>query len=442
MRYITLLLLCGGIAQAAVAQQIPLAGQVTIHNSEYNTGKMAYVKGAYLQADFTAPAESDDQGAFTLEFVGIKRGTTVNVQVEKAGFELVNKREMQDVIVGRRLPLRVYLAPKGQLARAQTELYNVNVNALTARYDRIIARLRRDGAEQQAALAELEEQLGRTIANRFEAEDLLTAQLESLKKRLPEVAKELATINLDFASEMYRRAYEYFKAGETEKTIEALDEAILDAEARKVLEDIAYLDTGIEDLDSARQNTLAQIIVLIETHRLKGDLLRESLQAQAALAEYEKALGLLRQHPELHYPKHGVLLQSAAAACWQLEQAVQAIEYEAQALQVQEAELGPCHADLAPAFLALSRRCHAAAELDKAILYADKAYQCLHHSPSNTEADLPAARAHLSALYEQRGQQHEAQGRHPAAIADFQKLLALQPQRKDLKKRIKKLAKN
>lgn len=104
MRYPTLLLLCGVFAQAALAQQIPLDGQVSIHNSEYNTGKMAYVKGTYLQADFTAPAESDDQGSFTLEFVGIKRGTTVNVQVEKAGFELVNKREMQDVVVGKSDP--------------------------------------------------------------------------------------------------------------------------------------------------------------------------------------------------------------------------------------------------------------------------------------------------------------------------------------------------
>jgi tetratricopeptide (TPR) repeat protein len=437
----TILLLCAGIVHAAPAQQIPLSGQVSIHNSQYNTGQIMYVKGAYLQADFTAPAESDDLGAFTLVFVGIKSGTTVQVRVEKAGYELVNKREMQDVVVSRRLPLRVYLAPKGQLAQAQTELYNVNVNALTARYDRMIVRLRREGAEQQAALAELEEQLGRTIANRFEAEELLTAQLESLKKRLPEVAKELAAVNLDFASEMYRQAYEYFKAGETEKTIEALDEAILDAEARKVLEEIAHLDTGIVNLDIARQAKLSQIIVLIETHRLKGDMLLEKRQAQAALTEYEKALGLLRQHTELNYPNRWVLLQSAAVACRQLGQAAQAIDYEVQALQAREAELGPCHPDLLPAFAALSHECHEAADLDRAIHYAEKVHECPRYTPLR-DANTEKARAHLASLYEQRAQQHEAQGNRHAAIADFQQLLELQPKRKDIKKRIKKLDKH
>lgn len=305
----------------------------------------------------------------------------------------------------------------------------------------MIARLRRDGAEQQAALAELEEQLGRTIANRFEAEELLTAQLESLKQRLPEVAKELATVNLDFASEMYRQAYEYFKAGETEKTIEALDEVILDAEARKVLEEISYLDPGISDLDSARQSKMDEIIVRVETYRLKVDLLHESLKPQAALDEYEKAMSLLHQHPELNYSNQWVLLQSAAAVCRQLGQAAQAIEYEAQALQSREAELGPCYADLAPAFLTLSQECHEAGDLDMAIHYASKAPECLRHSPLSPAADIDKAHAHLSTLYELRGQQHEAQGRHPTAIADFQKLLELQPQRKDIKKRIKKLSK-
>ncbi|MCB0376341.1 MAG: hypothetical protein KDD04_10515, partial [Sinomicrobium sp.] len=57
------------------SQQIRLKGSVTVHNSKYETGKIQYVKDAFVTAPFSKPSGTDDKGTFALEFVGIKPGT-------------------------------------------------------------------------------------------------------------------------------------------------------------------------------------------------------------------------------------------------------------------------------------------------------------------------------------------------------------------------------
>jgi hypothetical protein len=91
-----------------------------------------------------------------LEFVGLASGTALKIEAEKAGLEVVNTRELEEVVIGRKFPLRIYVAEKGKLAQAQTELYQISKQALFARRDALIARLRADTEESQAAMAELQ----------------------------------------------------------------------------------------------------------------------------------------------------------------------------------------------------------------------------------------------------------------------------------------------
>jgi hypothetical protein len=138
------------------AQQVELRGTVAVHNSKYETGEVIYVQNAYLSAPFTVPATSDVEGVFVLEFVGLASGTALKIEAEKAGLEVVNTRELEEVVIGRKFPLRIYVAEKGKLAQAQTELYKISKQALFARRDALIARLRADTEESQAAMAELQ----------------------------------------------------------------------------------------------------------------------------------------------------------------------------------------------------------------------------------------------------------------------------------------------
>lgn len=226
--------LCLCLAFALQAQQFTLRGRVSIHNSQHHAGKIEYVAGAYASAPFTAPVDTDEDGFFQLEFVGLDSNTEVQITIEKAGMEVVNASELQRVLIGQKTLLRVYLAPKGQLARVQTELYNVGKKAFHARCGTMLARLRASEAERKAAIAELEESLGQQIASHLEAEEHFKSRIKELEKRLPALALELAAANLDFASGVYRKAHEHYLKGEIEKANTLLAGAKM-AESEKYL---------------------------------------------------------------------------------------------------------------------------------------------------------------------------------------------------------------
>ena len=87
------------------AQQVELRGTVAVHNSKYETGEVIYVQNAYLSAPFTVPATSDVEGNFVLEFVGLASGTALKIEAEKAGLEVVNTRELEEVVLLERVKL-------------------------------------------------------------------------------------------------------------------------------------------------------------------------------------------------------------------------------------------------------------------------------------------------------------------------------------------------
>jgi len=268
---------CIILHSSLTAQQIKLAGQVSLHNSKYNTGEIEYIDNVEITAAFTTPAVSDVEGKFELEFVDIDEGTSLDIKADKAGLEIVNGADLRDVVLGRLLPLKIYLAPKGAIVKAQTEIYNISIKTLTAQHEKLIAQLEEKNEQSDSLINDLEHKLNRTIANRFEAEQLLTEQLYKTKRRLPEFAKKLASVNLDFASEMYRKAYDYVKEGEIEKAIETLDEEILDKDAEDAVTQIDGMKNNIEIVDST---------ISIEYERFDSNIKSLFLEADA----YEKQL--------------------------------------------------------------------------------------------------------------------------------------------------------
>lgn len=275
------------------AQEITLKGQVSIHNSKYETGTIEYVQDAYVKATFAGVVDTDVKGNFSLIFSGIEEGTSVEVDVEKIGLEVVNKKDLQEVVIGRLTPIKIYLAPKGQIAKARVELYNVSIRTLTQRHDRLIASLKKDDAESKNVIKDLEKKLNVVISNRFEAEELLNKQLEATRRRLPEFTQKLSKVNLDFASEMYRTAYEYFKAGEIEKAIEAIDEAVLDKQVEDILKTLPQLREDIKNLDTASTTYKLQIHKLVASYYLQAQSLDKKAQTKVAIDTLYTTIPLL-----------------------------------------------------------------------------------------------------------------------------------------------------
>ena len=234
-----------------VAQEITLKGQVSIHNSKYETGSITYVSNAYASAPFAGSDDTDELGKFGLTFTGIDGGTEVKVKVEKANLEIVNEYDLQQVIIGRKSLLRVYLTNKGKLANAQTELFNISKKNLYAKYNQTIEVLEKDGIEKEQIIADLNANLNLEIRGKNEAIHELKKQRDAVEKRLPEFAQELAAVNLDFASDLYIEAYEHFKKGAIEKAIKVLNDAKLDASYKNAMAAIKQAKAGITTLESA-----------------------------------------------------------------------------------------------------------------------------------------------------------------------------------------------
>ena len=234
---------------------------------------MRYVQNAYISAPFTVPAASDVAGEFVLEFVGLTSGTALKIEAEKAGLEVVNTRELEEVVLGRKFPLRIYVTEKGNLVKAQMELLKVSQQALFASRDQMIARLRGEKAESEAAVAELQERFGQELKDRFAAEDLLRRKMDEQQRQLPEFAMKLAKKNLDHASELYIQAYELFKQGKIAEVIALLDEEKLQASRQQTQQATAAIKKEKALLAAREEQNQRQIQQLIKTYTLKADAL-------------------------------------------------------------------------------------------------------------------------------------------------------------------------
>ena len=289
---LALLSLSFGIVQL-FGQQIDLTGQISIHNSRYRTGQIEYVSDAFVSAPFAGSTNTDSEGRFRLTFQSVGRGTTVRLSVEKAGLELVNRKELNEVVLGRIRPIQIFLAPKGQLAEAQLELYNISKSALLRRHKQQINLLRQANAQSDSLIQDLKHKLNTEIANRFEAEALLNQQLVDIQKRLPKVARQLSSVNLDFVSDMYRTAYEYIQSGEIELAIETLDEAKLDEEANKSIKQVQVSRAGLDSLPTAEQLNLAALDTLVRSQVLQARLFVQQKNYETATDWYRGTIQYL-----------------------------------------------------------------------------------------------------------------------------------------------------
>ncbi|MEL6142267.1 MAG: tetratricopeptide repeat protein, partial [Bacteroidota bacterium] len=275
-----------------VAQQINLTGRVSIHNSKYRTGQIDYVEGTVVSAPYAGETNSDNEGKWRLTFQGIPGGTVIKLGVEKAGYEVVNSYDLERVVLGQKPRLPIYITTKGRLAQAQTELYNISKKALYARKDAIIARLQGEKAESETALAELAADWGVEISSVGEAMTLLDSKIEELEQRLPKFAQELAAKNLDFASDLYIKAYELYQAGDIERAIAMLDDAKLEQsyqEALATIEEGKNLANIAEDL---QEKGRLQIDQILESYQLKAE-------GHNVLFEYRKAATAQRKIVEI-----------------------------------------------------------------------------------------------------------------------------------------------
>ena len=296
MRFI--FIICIGFIQChfLYAQEIVLKGQISIHNSKFKTGEVAYVQNAFVSAPFTKPANTDAEGKFQLEFVGVNAGTGMRLKVDKVGFEVVNLYEIQQVVLGRTEPIRVFLIEQGGLEDAQLDLYNISKEALYQKRDSIIRQLRANEQQSQQTIKDLQERFKIEIANRQAAEEILNRQIEELEKRLPQFAMDLARHNLDFASDLYIEAYFLFLNGDIDKVIQLLDFAALEKINQKAEETFRKGEEFELAGKKLKEEAEFQFRENIENYKLLAESYLLLLDYENAAKAFENIIAILQEH--------------------------------------------------------------------------------------------------------------------------------------------------
>jgi len=215
-------------ASLSTQAQARLIGQVTLQNSGNQSAYPAQVRS--FGATDTDVATED--GAFHLVFDKKRAGNSVEINVIKPGYEVVNRQDLTytlPVNPSAQRRLKLYLCPQGQWRTAADRFYKINYNNIVARHEKSLERARQEFAAGLATQAGYQKQLEQMNA------DLAFALREA--ERLSEV---FAKANLDDAGERFNRAYEYFSRGLIDSVLIVLDE-------EKMLEDLHRTDREIDD---------------------------------------------------------------------------------------------------------------------------------------------------------------------------------------------------
>ena len=189
------------------AQTISLPGSVVVQNSAYETGARQFISDASIRAPMSKPAISDRSGKFLLEFSGVTSGTPVRLVVNKPGFEVVNAREVQSVILGRIPAVEILMADAQKLAEAQMKYYKIATDGIAQSYHRKMTALNQENVALADRLARFGAQHEREVSSLMEAIDVLTAERNKAMGNAGELAERFASTDLDNASDLFRRAF-------------------------------------------------------------------------------------------------------------------------------------------------------------------------------------------------------------------------------------------
>jgi len=232
-----------------------------------------------------APAAvSQSDGTVRLLFQTLKAGEwTFKLDINRAGYELVNEKEVE----------KVKLSADGQfgvdiiLARAGV------VDSLRAIYFGVSnTSLKKGFAAEKAKLLRQMNDMRLTAEQKAHALDSLQELLDIQLKNLNELAERFARTNFDDVDTLYSQALELFKAGKIDETISLLEQLDPVAVIQKYIADDS-LDTDSEKKIAARRAERAKVKPrLIASARLLADMYNLRFNPDKAEVIYENLIRL------------------------------------------------------------------------------------------------------------------------------------------------------
>jgi tetratricopeptide (TPR) repeat protein len=241
---------------------------------EQNSGKKP-VPDVQIIFSNAVPTTSDQAGKFRLAFVGKKAGDLAFMtQIVKAGFELVNDKELEHVKLSNtdQLGTDIIVAKTGTIDAAKKNYYNISDQALKSGFEKEKARLKAE--LQNAKMSEQQFQ------DKYEA---VEKQYEQQKKELDILSEKFAKVNFDDVSELYQEALQLFKSGKIDEAIKKLESADLIGRTNKRLKERQRI---------AKENAINEkgIQEDIQSLKLQADLYVLKFDISKAEALYDRML--------------------------------------------------------------------------------------------------------------------------------------------------------
>jgi tetratricopeptide (TPR) repeat protein len=240
-------------------------GIVTLQNSNSQPAKNVQV------TTFGAnPAFTNSAGQFELRISGGKPGQTVRLIVQKDSFQVLGPDPLIFETAIREDPnemIRIALA---------------NIQVFQERISRFMQSIDKQIQSQSAALRDLQaqqEEMAKMEARQKVIQDsiaMLFQQVQTLEASKEELAKKLASIDLDQASAYSIKAIETFLSGNAEEALALLNEEKLDAFYEEVLK-------REEEVARAKQQA-------IENYMIRARMQQTLLQFDEAAASYRAAI--------------------------------------------------------------------------------------------------------------------------------------------------------
>lgn len=214
MQFCLFLYAVGCFAQASVK------GVIT----EQNSGNKP-IMGVQIKALGASPEATDNAGMFNLVFSNKKAGDRIIIsKIEKPGYEIVNKREVENWIIASAADNRtkIIMCPDGQIATNTAKYYDISLEAVTNGYNKKVKELQKQLAEAKIdakTFGELAQEMGK--------------KFNEQQNQLEELADKFARENFDDCSAIQQKAFSAFKNGDIDGAIAILEGLNSEAEIAK-----------------------------------------------------------------------------------------------------------------------------------------------------------------------------------------------------------------